>query len=199
MTKQGDNRQLADGNAPTPTSANVTIGQIAALLNISKRSVERAMRIDSVAPELMEDIKAGKLSLHAAEQQVKARLAVANSDYCDGAGNTVEDCDVAAAIEKGKLFDAAVRKLREAARLIDAIDEDDEHWPGVFLDAGAARGTVQWLINRLQEAKPYARCPRCNGRGVRPEGDGCETCKVSGFVTRGIYDRECAAAGNVEG
>jgi len=53
-----DNKHLASADAAT-------------LLNVSPRSVQTAKKVASAAPELAEKVKAGEVSLNAADQQVK--------------------------------------------------------------------------------------------------------------------------------
>jgi hypothetical protein len=67
--KQGDNRFTVDMQICMSTP--VTVAEAATMLNVSPRSVSTARAVRDAAPELAEEVKAGRITLNAAHREMK--------------------------------------------------------------------------------------------------------------------------------
>lgn len=144
-----------------------TIGRAATKANVHRDSVQRAKAIKARNPAAFAQVKAGKLSLAAAEQAV----------ILDGEGDAVTREKLQPAFRtRGRMIEAARLASRGTAILKECIGQ-----PGAELLVEVATiGKMSDARQSIRDQAPHIICPACQGY----QSDGCAVCTSRSWVTQ---------------
>lgn len=194
-TRFGAN-DAADVNSRPPEAEpkhhRSTDGQVAKLAGVSSQTVHRVRTVAEADPALAADMKAGRVSVNKAYQQVqkkkkkkKKTTAAATPEIpLDDLGNPLMHDHLQAAFGTHRGTLKSMRNtLNEFARDAETLFEAGFNaWLG-----GAKQQAWKRDINNLKSMMkfmtPYAVCPMCDG-----EGKQCRPCKGTGWVNKQTYE-----------
>lgn len=165
-----------DGNPPT---GGTTVEKAAGAVGVSTRSVERANRVRRTASrEQVKDVEEGRASLREVESKTKPKEKLDHTGY--PIPEKVQE-DWERALETGKRLAARCSDLK--CEVDNGLTESD------VIFAEVNNGTVADLLNAfrvLNLIKPYAVCPKCQGRNRKD----CTCCKARGFVSEFFWEQK---------
>jgi hypothetical protein len=204
-------KSRADAN-DSAKSDSKTVKEAAAEVGVSVRAVKQARKIkETAAPELVEAMRQGDVSLRAAEKIAakpvdvqKKIVAAANPVEAlkeveaeddglptkDRAGNPLPDVPALrqAFADAEQYFGAALNHLTQITKIAGKLkcDEHGKHPPGAtWYNKNAASLTVKKNIEGLKQvfrfASPYAICPFCKGHG-KDSYSKCMRCDGLGWL-----------------
>lgn len=182
-------------NAEENVDFGKTRDKIGKVVGMGGRTVARAVEVVAKIDEakaLGDEATASKLTRTLNEKGVAPALREARKDhkrhsdvtgedtgFAHGGKNTGRQIDESLAL--GKEFDQINREVRASIRRMKELGQKPG---GAFLDPNKLQEIEDKLGNGLSAflgAKPYQRCPYCGGPG-------CKGCRMSGVVTRMIFD-----------
>lgn len=121
-------------DAPSGASSAVTQDEAAGLMNVKKRSVQRAAKvIASAVPEIQEDVRSGKVKVATAEKV--ARLAPAEQQKARASGYKDTPVDPPA---------CAMKYAEQAVTILSRIRDDDDERLAAF------NHVSDWLVEHFQ-------------------------------------------------
>ena len=169
-----DERSLSKNEETAETSQN----EAAHKLHVSPRAVRAVKAIERAAPEKIKEIQAGTKTVHAATVEIKKEAAakkvlkVADLPK-DERGKTVP----AKLVELWSRREEISAMAKEISKVKCAIDKGAKDGDKLFLML-SCQSIVSWLeqvFHSLQNEKPCAVCPMCQGQG-------CRACKNVGII-----------------
>lgn len=157
---------------PMPTSGESGRARKAAAeaVGVGARSVGRAKRVAEASPELVEKVKAGEMTLHAAERQVAAKSKPAPEPTAE--------------YPEDGWFADVIARLHSIKREIVAHAETPS---GRMIHAQSAQTDIANIVRMLRGAEPVGPCPYCrkDGSGLVK---GCKACKGAHWLSRSQMD-----------
>jgi ParB-like chromosome segregation protein Spo0J len=170
-------RQDQDANLQT------TRAEAAKTLSVSPRSVASASKILEQSPRLANQVTNGKISVHAAEVQIKKEKA-AIVEQLDKTGWPIPqkiqpEWDAATA--------AAREPMNQISKMKSAFEEAQTKQTPMFNEvviAGAIM-TCKSLYGDWKNVLPYAVCPTCQGKAPQS----CGMCRRRGYVSEFFWNR----------
>lgn len=160
--------------------------EAAAMMRVSRGSVNRAAAVAKADPEIAKQVREGKVSLASAERKVKD-CARAHNQNPNGQASD-EKCGLGKSIPPGSKLAAAwaeSAEVKEAMRDIQSIRQRIERLASKAIGAFFAPGMDTDLKNvwsALKFALPYTACPAC-------AGSGCKVCRKQGWVPKEVFAR----------
>jgi len=184
-----ENRTGATENAETGENqgANLrldppmTIDHAAKAAGVSPRSVDSAKRIQEKNPELLEQVKRGEKSLHAAEQELDADDGPAA--MLDEVGNPLTPGVLDAFIECDE-FAKLKTRIDAIRREIEAMAERSDPLL-TYVQVQVLTTDLKNAANAIRLALPYCLCPTCSGDDF-PK---CKHCKQQGWMPKAYYEQ----------
>lgn len=160
-------------------------------------SVGAAAKIADLPPEkqeeVVEKVKSGRKPRKAIEEAVKEKPPAPVTGPVDALGVPVGDHGPAFAdLEK---FDEIQSLLRKASKLIHELGESPggAYYRTQLSHKGSTEGKMRHycphlvnVVNKLQWARPYTRCPYCHHEGKTDRN--CRGCHGLGWVTKQTFD-----------
>lgn len=196
MAKGSAVRETAGKPDPSANlrSTGKAAASAAAAVKVSTRSVETASRVREAAPDLHEKVKAGELSLHKAEAQVKRREEAkpepakpVDKDLTPRQRMAAEAMET---LEEGRRGFGRIQTLgRQVAALRKEIGDAMRELPGHarFIDQSAIVNDFEHLLETLRAGKPHWSCPYC--KGSRSQRAKCRPCQGAGWVPKAVWDQ----------
>lgn len=138
-------------------------------VGVGARSVGRAKRVAEASPELAEKVKAGDLTLHAAEKQIAAKQPTP---------------EPTADFPEDGWFADVISRLHAIKREIVAHAEKPS---GRMIHAQSAQTDIGNIVRMLRGSEPAGVCPYCrkDGSGLVK---GCKACKGAHWLSRSQMD-----------
>lgn len=169
-------RQKAGKPTCGPTGPDLQTGGVkrsrkaaADAVGVGDRTVGRAKRVAEASPELAEKVKAGEITLHAAEKQVAAKAKAEAKPEPE------------AEYPADGWFADVCRRLHSIKR---EIVEKADTPIGRRLHGQSATTDIQNIVSMIRNAEPAAKCPYCrkDGSGLVK---GCKACKGTHWISVG--------------
>jgi hypothetical protein len=180
MTHGGDRKSEGRNQV-----ANLPLDQekAAETLDVSPRSVRVAKTVMDASPKLTKQVDAGKLSLNAAHQQVKAKEKANGEPVLDDTDFEIPPGRVEIWARRGEVRDIANQIANIQNRLIAYQEAKDELFSGVSVASVVER--LRYVSQQLRGVQLHAVCPSCGGRNYK----NCTDCKGRGFLSKFAWER----------
>lgn len=124
----------------------------------------------AVTHEMVRTVKSQLEAVHEVEQTASDAVTEAIADEVVTESDKVEQSMIAAEAA----IDAAIDALDDAARKVEALCATDH---AHFVNRQSVTNDIRNAKSALKQARPHERCPVCGG-------DGCDTCRGSGWVSK---------------
>lgn len=148
-------------------------------LGVSLDSVKVYAKIDEADPSLSKKVAAGKVTLNAAEKQVKEKAKESEPpERRDGVGRVIpegilQEWDRAAEI--GKRLQACAQDIK--LTIERGLDDKDVIFSELRRDTANEASSLRYTLSQIL---PYAVCPRCQGKLQKS----CPFCRKRGWVSK---------------
>jgi len=149
-------------------------------VGVGRTSVELAKQIQEAKPELLDEVRAGNITLAEAKRKIEP-VDESSSDIKDELGNPIEDESVAEAFIQAQDIADIERLLRSARTLGEAFAKTPA---SSSFRADQFTAHIGNAFRVLKFAKPYAVCP------LMPscKTGGCKHCDGHGWVAKDTYE-----------
>lgn len=149
-------------------------------VGVGRTSVELAKQIQEAKPELLDEVRAGNITLAEAKRKIEPTKE-SSDDIKDELGNAIEDESVAEAFIQAQDIADIERLLRSARTLGEAFAKTPA---SSSFRADQFTAHIGNAFRVLKFAKPYAVCP------LMPscKTGGCKHCDGHGWVAKDTYE-----------
>jgi hypothetical protein len=134
--------------------------------------VERAKAVAEVAPELVEKIKSGEITVGEAEDQIEETQADESDESDDETPNDLQDTGE---------FLGLVKKIKA---VLKDVEELSRRSSGRLLNMQQIEAALNEAAGAITFAMPYCECPYQHS-----EGSECKACANSEWLTKAQFDR----------
>lgn len=159
---------------PAPPPPPKTRDQLAESVGVSSRLIGDAKKVAHEAPELAEEVKAGKITVNEAKRQMKA------TPPTKGGGPPPLVKPGVDAIAKAPHFTELANKIHAIKREVLLLADEPV---GRELRGQQVEAWFQNIATALNHSKPHALCT-CDGK------PNCKVCKGMGWVTKEQSERQ---------
>lgn len=191
-----------------PRALGKTADRAAAAAGASSRSAERARELKEKAPDLADEVRAGK-PMKTALREANERLTAGPGVPLDGLGRTIPPPLLEAWIPIKEASSAVVNLItaaqgewtKQEKKLVD-LAKTSRAAAKYLQDAralmkGIGGDALQNFSGRLREIAPFAVCTNCSGGGACP-GKKCQRIRLAG-ADRGTCNCKAKLCGNCDG
>ncbi len=176
-SSKGERKSNAERNADKATQ------KIAETVGVNRQYVHDAQKLAEQAPELLQQVADGDVSMPDAARQLRETKAADKALKRDALGRELPENLIPAfeAVARFKQLIRDVGKLRKEIETLSAMAE------GTYIVYARANQDLLNVRDQLKVATPHAVCPGC-------DGEGCGQCKQCGFLHERGYEALVQAA-----
>ena len=171
----------------TLASSDAKVGKAAELAaratGASTAMVERAKKLNDVAPEMAAAVRSGEITVTAAIAKTAKPLPPKPTTVTDGLDRPVSDAKAKEALNERQWFADQKKALKAIQKAIK--EKSDENKAGGKLNMQAIDGAFGDAIRMLMAAAPFCVCPF---KSCDKPGRGCNACKGSRWLTKSQYE-----------